>query len=199
MNQLSLTPLFSRDILHAILPSRSLEKAKACSAVVQVYNPIFALFPPLLLLNSGHHNHCSQGCSQPQIPKWPFLVCKYDVSKAAPIIVCSVRRYHHDSNSSWASEHEAFSGCLKTLCTSLWPGSLLQTPTSPPLLVCPDPQALSLFITYSTAELHPSLLLPHMQRNSPFLLPFPKSLSPSIIILQLCVQSHHISVIPMRS
>lgn len=58
-----------------------------------------------------------------------------------------------------------------------------------------DTQALSLFTIYPAAELHPSLLILHIQHNSPFLPPFPKSLSPSIIILQLCEESHHISVV----
>lgn len=51
------------------------------------------------------------------------------------------------------------------------------------------------FTIYPSAELHPSLLVLHIQHNSPFLPPFPKSLSPSIIILQLCEESHHISVV----
>lgn len=161
----------------------------------------------LHLLNSSHHNHCSQGCLQPQIPKWPFLGCVTWTKQLPSLFTQSVhtRRYHLDSNSPWGP------GRVNTrLFPVVWkrPYPLLSEwavcSRHPQhhlcwFVPCCDTQALSPFTTHSTAELHPSLLLPHMQHNSPFLPLFPKSLSPSIIILLLCEESHHISVIPMRS
>lgn len=134
INQLSWTSLLCRVVSHGIIPSRSLTQHQSFLLKSRVVILVFALFPPLKLLNSTVIVSAANIAPSLHIPSQPFLVCKNDMSKAPPIIGFSINCCQctpadiavvQDPMRARASECEAFSSCLrKTSTTSSWPGSL---------------------------------------------------------------------------
>lgn len=110
IKQLSVIPLLSRAVFPKILLSKSLNRSKPALLQSTVMILLFALPPPLGILNSTTSYCCSQGC--PSLYPQPVPSCLYGWGPAQPPLP--------DSLSPVSGSHCQTLETSSITCTLLW-------------------------------------------------------------------------------